>query len=152
VDGLVFLDSKPLWLACKPPSLPEAKACRDWLTALEIAGVQVVIPEIVDYEVRRELVRARATAGLDRLNRLLARFVLLLLDRDSMLLAADFWARVRQAGMATAGDEALDGDAILAAQALTAVGEGNIATVATGNVKHLARFPGIDAREWRAIT
>jgi predicted nucleic acid-binding protein len=151
VDGLVFLDSKPLWLACKPPSLPEAEACRDWLTALEIAGVQVVIPEIVDFEVRRELVRATATAGLDRLNRLLARFALLLLDRDSILLAADFWAQVRQAGMATAGDEALDGDAILAAQALTAVGEGGIATVATGNVKHLARFPGIDAREWRAI-
>ncbi len=149
--GFVFLDSTPLWLACKPPGQPDADACRAWLTSLEMARILVVIPEIVDYEVRRELIRSGATAGLARLDGLLARFPLLLLDRDTMLLAANFWATVRRAGLVTAADNALDGDAILAAQARTAVGDGNIATVATGNVKHLARFPGIDAREWKDI-
>jgi predicted nucleic acid-binding protein len=152
VGGFVFLDSTPLWLSCKSPGVKQADACRSWLSALEAGGTQIVIPEIVDYEVRRELVRSRATAGLVRLGGLLARFPLLLLDRDAMLLAADFWALVRQAGLPKGSDEDLDIDAILAAQALTAIGSGNIATVATGNVKHLGRFPGIDAREWNQIT
>lgn len=151
MDGFVFLDSEPLWLACKPKSNADGEACRTWLTMLETSGTQVVIAEIIDYEVRRELVRAGATAGLARLNGLLARFPLLLLDRDTMILAAEFWAHVRRAGLPTAGDEALDGDAILAAQARTAVGENNTAIVATGNVKHLKRFPGIDARNWTEI-
>jgi len=147
----VFLDSTPLWLACKPPKMAGAEACRDWLASLEKAGARIVVPEIVDYEVRRELIRSGATAGLDRLERLVERFFLLPLDRDSMLRAADFWAIVRQAGKPTASDDALDGDAILAAQVVSAVGEGNTATVATGNVKHLERFPGVDARRWEDI-
>ena len=40
---------------------------------------------------------------------------------------------------------------ILAAQALTAIGPDNTATIATDNVGHLARFAGVDAREWRTI-
>ena len=144
MGDLVFLDSTPLWPACKP----DAGA---WLTSLETAHILVVIPEIVDYRVRRELVRSGASAGLARIDGLPARFPLLPLDRDTMLLAADFWARVRQVGLVTAADKALDMDAILAAQARTAVGNGNTATVATSNVKHLARFPGIDAREWKDI-
>ena len=97
------------------------------------------------------MVRSGAKAGLRRLDGLVAKFPLLLLDRDSMLLAAEFWAMVRRVGLPTAGDEALDGDAILAAQARTAMGDGNVAIVATGNAKHLARFPGLDALEWSEI-
>lgn len=53
---LVFLDSGPLGLASKPAGKAEADACRTWLSALEAAGVVIIVPEIVDYEVRRELV------------------------------------------------------------------------------------------------
>jgi len=59
VAGFVFLDSTPLWLACKPPGKPEADACRAW--------------------------------------------------------------------------------------------NGKVATVAMGNVKHLARFPGIGTRDWKDL-
>ena len=55
MGDLVFLDSTPLWPACKPAGKPDADACRAWLTSLETAHILVVIPEIVDYEVRREL-------------------------------------------------------------------------------------------------
>jgi predicted nucleic acid-binding protein len=152
VARLVFLDSEPLGLASQARGKPNADACRSWLTALEAAGVQVFIPEIIDYEIRRELVRVGATAGLRRLDRLLTRFRLLSLDRSALLRAAELWALVRRAGLPTAHPEALDADAILAGQALTAVGPGNVATVATNNAHHLARFPGIDARPWTAIT
>ena len=149
---MVFLDSEPLGLASQARGKPNAHACWSWLAALEAAGVEVVIPEIIDYEVRRELVSVGATAGLRRLDRLLTRFRLLSLDRPALLRAAELWALVRRAGLPTAHPQALDVDAILAGQALTAVGLGNVATVATNNAQHLARFPGIDARPWTAIT
>src|SRR5262249_23121144 len=149
---LVFLDSEPLGLASQARGKPNADACRNWLAALEVAGVEVIIPEIIDYEIRRELVRVGATAGLRRLDRLLIRFRLLSLDRRALLRAAELWALVRRAGLPTAHPQALDADAILAGQALTAVGPANVATVATNNAQHLARFPGIDARPWTAIT
>jgi predicted nucleic acid-binding protein len=130
----------------------DADRCRAWLLAIDAAGFRVVIPEIVDYEVRRELIRVRATAGLRRLDGLLARFTLLRLDRPALIRAAELWAHVRRAGKPTADSLSLDADAILAGQALTAIGGGDIAIVATKNVSHLARFPGIDARPWETIT
>ncbi len=46
--------------------------------------------------------------------------------------------------------EALDGDCILAAQALMAAGPTDTVTVATDNVAHLSRF--VDAQLWETIT
>ena len=42
---MVFLDSEPLGLASQAWGKPNAHACWSWLTALEAAGVEVVIPE-----------------------------------------------------------------------------------------------------------
>jgi len=66
-----------------------------------------------------------------------------------MLRAAELWAAARRAGRPTAPPEALDGDCLLAAQALLAAGSGDVVTVATDNVGHLARF--VDARLWETI-
>ena len=49
----------------------------------------------------------------------------------------------------TAPPDALDGDVILAAQVVLSTGLGDIATVATDNVGHLARF--VDAQPWEQI-
>ncbi len=64
-------------------------------------------------------------------------------------LACQQWAVVRTGGQPTAAYEALDGDSILAAQALLAVGSGDVVTIATDNVGHLGRF--VDAKTWTAI-
>jgi predicted nucleic acid-binding protein len=152
VARLIFLDSESLGLASQARGKPRADACRAWLQGLEMAGERILVPEIVDDEVRRELVRVGATAGLRRLDGLLARFPLLPLDRPALLRAAELWALVRRAGVPTADPHALDADAILVGQAFTATGTGNVATIATSNPGHLARFPGIDARPWAAIT
>jgi hypothetical protein len=69
-----------------------------------------------------------------------------------MDLAAEFWAHLRKQGLPTAGPWSLDADAILAAQAMTAGEAGDHVTIATVNVRHLNRFPGIDARDWSTIT
>lgn len=72
--------------------------------------------------------------------------------RPALLRAAELWAHIRMAGLPTSDPHALDADAILAGQALTAASPGDIIIVATTNVRHLARFPGIDARAWKTIT
>jgi hypothetical protein len=54
-----------------------------------------------------------------------------------MRKAAEFWADARRRGYATAPDLALDGDVILAAQAVTL---GNNVVIATDNVNHLSRY------------
>ena len=149
---LVFLDSGPLGLASKPAGKPDADACRAWLSASRQPGSSSSSRRSFNYEIRRELVRIGATAGLHRLNTLIGRFTLLPLNRPALLRAADLWAHVRNAGGPTAHPHSLDADAILAGQALTATGPGDVATVATGNVRHLGRFPRIDARPWAAVT
>jgi predicted nucleic acid-binding protein len=111
--------------------------------------VRVFVPEIADYEVRRKLIQIRATAGIRRLNQVKATLDYAPLTTDVMLLAADLWAAARSAGMPTAPPEALDGDCILAAQALIAAGPVDTVTVATDNVAHLSRF--VDARLWETI-
>jgi hypothetical protein len=67
-----------------------------------------------------------------------------------MLKAAELWADVRRRGLPTASPDALDGDVILAAQALMAGGPEDTVIVATGNVGHLGRF--VDARIWDQIS
>src|SRR4051794_15889964 len=99
---LVFLDSEPLGLASQARGKPKADACRAWLRALDATGVRILVPEIIDYEIRRELVRVGATAGLRRLDGLLTRYTLLSLDRPALLRAAELWALVRRAGLPTA--------------------------------------------------
>lgn len=77
----------------------------------------------------------------------MARYEYLPITTDVMRLAAGYWAALMAAGQPTASSSSLDADAILAAQAAMAGGSGDVVTVATSNVRHLSRFPGIDARE-----
>ncbi len=64
-----------------------------------------------------------------------------------MLRAAELWAAARSAGLPTAGPDALDGDCILAAQALLSVGPSDTVKIATDNVAHLSRFVAAQLRE-----
>jgi predicted nucleic acid-binding protein len=88
-----------------------------WLRSLVSNGTEVMIPEIADYEVRRELLRADKLKGLERLDALKSLIDYIPLTTRTMLKAAQFWAQVRKQGRSTADDKALDGDIILAAQA-----------------------------------
>ena len=113
-------------------------------------GSAVAIPEVADYEVRRELLRAGKVKGLATLDVLKASLVYLPITTETMLRAAEFWARARQQGRPTAPDAALDCDVILAAQAVLLSAAGDDVVIATTNVGHLSLFA--DARLWRTIT
>ncbi len=148
---MVVLDAGPLGLAGKAPGLPEAARCLAWIKGLRSAGSVVAVPQIARYEVRRELFRLGLAGGLRRLDQLHPGLAFLPISGVVMDVASELWAQVRRAGLPTAPDEALDADAILAAQAVVAAGEWGDVVVATTNVAHLARFPGVDAREWWTI-
>lgn len=148
---IVVLDSYPLGLISKPPGKPDADRCTAWFRGLIWAGVLVVAPEIADYEVRRELLRVGATAGLRRLDLLMRDLIYAPITTPAMRAAAGHWARLRRAGLPTDDDARLDADCIVAAQAAAICGVGDTMTVASSNAGHLARFPGIDAREWHEI-
>ncbi|MEG4216815.1 hypothetical protein QUA27_15595 [Microcoleus sp. Pol14C6] len=108
-----------------------------------------MLPEIADYEVRRELIRAGKTAGIRRLDELKSQIPYRPLTTEVMLLAAQLWADSRKRGRPTAEPNALDWDVILAAQAILEASEGNEVVIATTNVGHLSQF--IAAREWQLI-
>jgi hypothetical protein len=148
----VVLDTGPTGDASKAPGNPSGDRCRAWIAALTVAGTEVILPAIADYEVRRELIRAGVMDGVVRLDDLRLSLDFLPLTGEALLRAAEFWAMVRNLGRPTAHPHPLDGDAILAAQASLCGSPGDEVLIATTNVGHLTRFPGIDARLWDRIT
>jgi hypothetical protein len=151
---LIVLDSGPLGMIVRAPSKPHIVRCLTWLKTIQATGAVVIIPEIAHYEVRRELLRIRAAGSLRRLDYSLdpsSGFEHLLLTADAIVKAAEFWAILRQSGIPTASLDSLDADAILAGQASLAGQPGDTVTIATTNLAHLNRFPGVDAQTWDQI-
>ena len=150
MSRFILLDSAPMSLLAKPATTVEVQAIAQWATECLTYGWKIVIPEIVDYEVRRELLRAGRVSSVNRLDGLKARFDYLPLTTDAMRKAAELWAEVRQKGLATAPVENIDIDVILAAQALTCGVNLDDIVVATSNPRHLTRFIAADL--WRDIS
>lgn len=146
----IVLDTGPLGLFTRSPRLPQVAAATAWLQRLLQAGARVAVPDIAEYEVRRELLRLAAHEPLQRLDRLVQVLPHLALTSATMRLAATLWADLRRQGQPTADPHALDGDVILAAQALHALQPGDTVIVATMNVGHLERL--VPAALWHDIT
>jgi predicted nucleic acid-binding protein len=134
-------------LLCFPNPRGDARRCQLWAQALRANGHLLLIPEIVDYEVRRELLRANRTRSIFLLDQFLHDNITIRLDSAQLRHAAELWAQVRQLGLPTAGPDSLDADAIVAAQALS-VNDPKM-TVATANPGHLSRF--VTAELWQNI-
>ncbi|NJL40803.1 MAG: type II toxin-antitoxin system VapC family toxin [Leptolyngbyaceae cyanobacterium SM1_4_3] len=111
------------------------------------SGSRVIVPEIADYEIRRELLRASKTKGLSRLDDLAKSLEYLPITTNAMRQAAKLWAQARQQGQPTASDKTIDGDMILIAQSMTLAIPDTV--IATTNVGHLSRF--IIAELWQNI-
>lgn len=143
----VFLDSGPLGLITQRPGKNSlVDACQQWANNLSLLSIPILVPEVADYEVRRELIRlgnTNAVARLEAFTRAAAgRYVPI--TTAALREAARNWAAVRNAGQPTAHSEALDGDAILAGQVMDWCSARGIpihtVAVATGNISDLSRF------------
>ncbi|NEP55718.1 MAG: type II toxin-antitoxin system VapC family toxin [Symploca sp. SIO2G7] len=149
MSRLILLDSGPLGMVTNPKATGIPLDCQLWLKSLLRCGERVAIPEISDYEVRRELLRAGLLRSLRRLNDLKQTLDYVPIQTETMLLAAELWAEARKTGQPTADPKALDGDMILSAQARLLQNEATEVIVATTNVAHLSRF--ITALDWQSI-
>ncbi len=131
--------------------MPDAAEAQRWLANHLVRRAVVVVPEVIDFEVRRELTRLRKTRALARLDEfnsaLPGRY--LPINTAAMRRAATLWADVRRRGLPTVDPKELDVDVILAAQVLTAGLPQGETVVATGNVVHLSRY--VSARHWSDI-
>lgn len=141
---IVLLDAGPLGMISNPNATGSNRECYEWMESLIVNGASVFVPEIADYEIRRELLRANKTSGIARLDLIKNTIGYLPITTAIMLKAAELWAEARKSGMPTADPKALDCDVVLAAQALEVSG-----VVATENVGHLFRF--VAAKHWRDI-
>jgi predicted nucleic acid-binding protein len=151
VRQIVLLDAGPLGMLGLPGHSGPGGECRRWLEELKASGALILVPDIAIYEVRRELKRRGAAAQIARLAVALLGVERVDVSADAWERAEDFWADLRKGRVPTAPDLALDGDAILAGVAASVGGAEERVVIATTNVRHLARFEGIVAREWRSI-
>ena len=145
MNDVVLLVAGPLGMISHPRITHEIAT---WLFRLVSSGMKVLIPEIADYEVRRELLRVGSTRGIERLNELKITLGFVPITSEAMRQAATFWTDARRRGRPTAGDESLDADVILSAQAATLADKTVI--VASTNPRHISRF--VPAEHWQDIT
>lgn len=161
MSRIILLDSTPLGFVIAPHSSKQHEDCFLWLATLLNKGIDVRIPEVCDYEVRRGIIRAATSPKRTLPERTASSKILTSLDEfvstlgyvplstKAMRRAAEVWAETRIQGYPTASDDAFDGDMVLCGQALMLADEGHTVTVATANVKHLTLL--VDARKWEDI-
>lgn len=135
----IVLDTGPLGQVAHPKA---TKAAAEWFISMLKSGCEVILPEIADYELRRNLILENLAESIQRLDQMKKALTYLPIDTRTMLYAASLWAAARKRHMPTADKHALDGDVILAAQARLSG-----AIVATDNVGHLGQF--VETRRWR---
>ena len=150
MNQFIFLDSGPLGLITHPRQTAEVTAITEWLARMLKSGNSVLVPAIIYYELKRELLRARkpfSVGRLDVFSKASNRYIPL--TDDALRLSAELWAKARQEGRPTADSKELDIDVILAAQALSFGVPASDVVVATTNAKHLAQF--VTAKHWTEI-
>jgi hypothetical protein len=59
-----FAGFRPIGSGLSSPRIASADQCRNWIDVLIARGIEIVVPEISDYEVRRELTRINASGSL----------------------------------------------------------------------------------------
>ena len=146
---IFVLDSGPLGLLVGDRHRDEVSSFISWCWIAYSNAALIVIPEMADYEVRRELLRADKTASLLRLDRFAKIWIYLPLSTEAMRLAAELWSEGRKVGKPTADDKAIDGDVIVAAQALRFAAPEDQLIVITDNSAHLGNY--VASSPYRAI-
>lgn len=97
----IILDTGVIGLVTNPKQSTQSECCATWLQHHLIAGTNVIVPEIADYELRSELLRANKEKGLERLNELIKYVEYLPICTLAMRQAAQLWAQARQQGQPT---------------------------------------------------
>ena len=136
----LLLDTGVVGQICHPRKHEDV---RGWFAAA-VSQHDFLISEVADYELRRELIRIRASRSLARLDELSRELRYVPVTTATWRSAANLWAWLRRTGKSTASEGGLDGDVLIAAQAIA-----EDAAVVTTNPRHFA--PLVKAMEWGEI-
>jgi predicted nucleic acid-binding protein len=136
----LILDTGVLGRVVHPRKHADAKA---WLGAV-VGSHDVLVSEVCDYELRRELIRIGAQRSLERLDELERELRYVPVTTSVWRAAARLWAVGRRAGRPTADAASIDGDVLLAAQA-----RAEDAVIVTTNPRHFVLFT--EARLWTEV-
>ncbi|MGH9482410.1 MAG: type II toxin-antitoxin system VapC family toxin [Terriglobales bacterium] len=148
----MVLDSGELGMIVRPQKNSDVTI---WLHDQAARGAYCCLPEIVDFELRRELLFQDFADSLQRLDQLHDALLYLPVDTATLRTAAQLWAESMRAARPVAHPKELNVDVILAAQArrvhlqLRVPADSVAAVVATDNVGHLGRF--VTAKRWDEI-
>jgi predicted nucleic acid-binding protein len=104
----------------------------------------MLLSEVADYELRRELLRIDSRRSLGRLDELTREIRYIPVTTTTWRAAARLWALQRKAGRVTAAEGGLDGDVLIAAQALA-----EDAVIVTPNTRHFDSM--VRALTWQEI-
>ena len=136
----LLLDTGVLGQVCHPRKYSDVRA---WAVRAARAH-DILVPEVADYELRRELIRIGARRSLDHLDQLERVLHYVPMSTAIWRHAAQLWAMQRQRGRPAADEASLDCDVLLAAQALAEDG-----IVITFNARH---FNGlVAALTWQEV-
>lgn len=161
---LIILDSGPLGDLINPNNTDKTRAIRSWMKSHLLKGVRFLLPELADYEVRRNetletllvpVGPTQSAAAIYLLDQLKTTITYVPLTTPAMVLAANLWAEHRKG--TRKGDPArshrLDGDVILTAQAIETSNGVDQVVIATQNLKDFlfSPSPTVTAEEWDKI-
>lgn len=136
----LLLDTGVVGQICHPRKHQDV---RRWF-AEAVAQHEFLISEVADYELRRELIRIGASRSLMRLDELARELRYVPVTTTTWRSAANLWAWVRRTGRPTDVEAGLDGDVLIAAQAIA-----EQAVVLTTNPRHFV--PIVRAIRWDEV-
>ena len=145
----IFLDTGILGLLTHKRLSEEVQSCLNWLREVILAGHQIVVCEINDYELRRSLIRTNSKHSIGELESLISTLTYSPISTPVMRRAAANWAHARNTGYPLAHPQALDCDMILLAHVQEFHVTNQPAVIVTTDVADLSRFT--DARLWQDI-
>jgi len=133
---------------------PSADVTR-WIEFMVENEIVLRIPEIIDYEIRRELIlqdlkgNSEARKSLSKLNRYRQTNRLIPLEPSITFTdACELWANLRFNSQPTADIKNIDVDVILVTQALSIKKDFDEIIIVTGNLSDLRRFSHLGIKIW----
>lgn len=136
----LLVDTNVLGKICHPRKYQDVRA---WFR-LAATRHELLLSELADYELRRELLRIRSRRGIARLDELTRELRYVPVTTATWRLAAQLWAHLRRTGKSSASDRDLDGDVIRMAQA-----RAEDAAVVTSNTRHFEAL--VPAMDWPLV-
>jgi hypothetical protein len=143
--GLIILDSAPLGFICNPKNKDSYRKLSNFAKSLNFS---IGVPEIIDYELRRNFELENLQKSISLLSQFHQRDQLILLESEDLIRAAELWAWCRKQGSTTTENKGIDIDVILVSQALSQKNNFDKVVILTIDIGDLSVFCDLGLHLW----